>query len=109
MIFFDLASYDFNVFKSKLKDINFVSGATYFIDVYIVEKSFSMESKFKRVKSIPFSLTEKSRDEVFRGLYLDIYTTVSYSEVGSYSDEDGVYYEKAFYICISIGDILEIY
>jgi uncharacterized Fe-S cluster-containing radical SAM superfamily protein len=33
--FFDLCSYNLDVFKSKLKDIKFLVGVTYFLDIFI--------------------------------------------------------------------------
>jgi hypothetical protein len=97
-IFFDLCTYDLDVFKSK--DVIFLVGVTYFVDIFIVKKSLSFD--FRKVKTIPFTLLKtEDRDEIIQDLYYNIFTSISYCEVGCYSDQDGVYYDKAFYICIS--------
>jgi hypothetical protein len=97
-IFFDLCTYDLDVFK--LKDVIFLVGVTYFVDIFIVKKSLSFD--FRKVKTIPFTLLKtEDRDEIIQDLYYNIFTSISYCEVGCYSDQDGVYYDKAFYICIS--------
>jgi hypothetical protein len=67
-IFFDLCTYDLDVFKSKLKDIIFLVGVTYFVDIFIVKKSLSFD--FRRVKTIPFTLLKtENRDEIIQDLY----------------------------------------
>jgi hypothetical protein len=102
-IFFDLCSYNLDVFKSKLKDIKFLVGVTYFLDLFIVKKSLSSSFEFTRVKTIPFTLLKvEDREVVIKRLYGDIFRYISYSDIGWYSDENGVYYEKAFYIDISV-------
>jgi hypothetical protein len=64
-----------------------------------VKKSLSFD--FRRVKTIPFTLLKtEDRYEIINDLYYDIFTCISYCEVGCYSDQDDVYYAKAFYICI---------
>lgn len=96
-IFFVLCTYDLDVFK--LKYVLFLVGVTYFVDIFIVKKSLSFG--FRRVKTIPFTLLKtEDRDEIIN-LYYGIFTCISYCEVGCYSDQDDVYYEKAFYICVS--------
>jgi hypothetical protein len=102
-IFFDLCSYNLDVFKAKLKDIKFLIGITYFVDLFIINKSLSSTFVFTRVKTIPFTLLkDEDREVVINRLYGDIFRYISYSELGEYSDENGVYYEKAFYIDISV-------
>jgi hypothetical protein len=55
-----------------------------------VKKSLSFD--FRKVKTIPFTLLKtEDRDEIIQDLYYNIFTSISYCEVGCYSDQDGVY------------------
>ena len=100
-IFFDSQTYDYEIFKTKFIDIIFMVGVTYFVNVFIVSKSTPLE--FTKVKIIPFTLLKiGGRDKIIKKLYQDISTYISYCDPQSFYDEAGdVYYEKAFYICIS--------
>ena len=103
-ILFDFCTFDVDILRSGLedKDTRLFGGVKYKIDIYIYKRSTSI---FSRLKTIPFTLLSEDfegEDWVVKTteLYNNINTSISYCDLGSYTDKDGISYIKAFYIYI---------
>ena len=85
---FELGNFDRDVFKEKMKeemkDVKFLVGETYCIDIY--------NTKVDRMKRIPFTLSDTiNKDKLFELLHFKICWHAPYY---------GRLYKGRFYICI---------
>jgi hypothetical protein len=95
-IFFELDSFELDVFKDKLKDIKISIKESYCVDIYKIRVS---SQEIERLSTIPFILLgSDKRDKLIEELFNKIYNNVSYGRLGSYYGN--MLYEEKFYICI---------
>ncbi len=117
-IFFDLDTVDSELFIGKLRSVKFECDTAYSIDLFIVPFNQEIANDFLRrfphrkdssdqlflIKTIPFILfSNDNRDEKLKSLFLDLFVSVSYTDVGYYC-VDGESYNKAFCIEINRGN-----
>ncbi len=116
-IFFDLHTVDSELFVGKLRSVKFEWNIAYSIDLFIVPVNQEVANNFLRrfpyrkdssdqlflIKKIPFILySNDNRDKKLESLFLDIFVSVSYTDVGYYC-VNGESYERAFCIEINRG------
>lgn len=95
-IYFELYSFELDVFKDKLKDIKIPIKESYCVDIYKIRVS---TQEIERISTVPFTLLgSDKRDKLMEELFNIIYNNVSYGRLGAYYGN--MLYEEKFYICI---------